>query len=167
MLDGPFSWVVASRGYSLVATCGLLLEGASRCCKAGCLGRVGFGSCSTWAWVVAPGLQSTGSVVVVPGLSCSAARGSFLHHGWSLCLLLWQEDSFPQSHQEAPEKLLMLRGDTMYLQGKQPGTWVAAKAKKGSASDVAQRWLKGNEDKPSVISVSSHSFHMENTWDEL
>ena len=40
--------------------------------------------------VVIPGLYSTGSVVVVHGLSCSAACGIFLDQGLNLCLLHWQ-----------------------------------------------------------------------------
>ena len=61
-------------------------------------------SCSAWASLVAehgfqgtlasvveaPGLQSTGSVVVVHRLSCSSACGIFLDQGSNLCLLHWQ-----------------------------------------------------------------------------
>ena len=43
--------------------------------------------------VVAHGLQSTGSVVVVHRLSCFAACGIFLDQGSSPCLLHWQADS--------------------------------------------------------------------------
>ena len=49
--------------------------------------------------VVAPRLQSTGSVVVVHGLSCSTACGIFLDQELNLCLLHWQADSSPLSHQ--------------------------------------------------------------------
>ena len=35
------------------------------------------------------GSQVTGSVVVVHGLSCSAACGIFLDQGWNPCLLHW------------------------------------------------------------------------------
>ena len=44
---------------------------------------------------VALGLQSTGSVAVVRGLSCSVARGIFLDQGSNLCLLHCQADSEP------------------------------------------------------------------------
>ena len=43
--------------------------------------------------VVARRLQSTGSVVVAHGLSCSAARGIFLDQGLNPCPLHWQVDS--------------------------------------------------------------------------
>ena len=50
--------------------------------------------------VSAPGLQSTGSVVVAHGLNCSVVHGIFLHPGWSLCPLQWQVDSYPLDHHE-------------------------------------------------------------------
>ena len=43
--------------------------------------------------VVACGLQSTGSVVVAHGLSCSVACGIFLDQGLNPCPLHWQADS--------------------------------------------------------------------------
>ena len=46
--------------------------------------------------------QSTGSVVVVYGLSCSAACEIFLDQGLNSCLLHWQADSLPLSHQRSP-----------------------------------------------------------------
>ena len=57
----------------LVAVCGLLIAVASL--------------------VVARGLSGVGSVVVVHGLSCSAACGIFLDQGSNLRSLHWQEDS--------------------------------------------------------------------------
>lgn len=76
---------------------------------------------------------------------------------WVDLCLLWQEDSFPLNHQWTPREILDVTRwyNGLPLEGKQPGTWVAVKAKKGSASDVAQRRLKGNEDKPSAISDES------------
>ena len=58
-------------------------------------GRAGFRSCSSR-------LQSTGSVVVVHRLSCSAPCGIFPDLGWNSCLLRWQEDASPLSHRERP-----------------------------------------------------------------
>ena len=43
--------------------------------------------------VAVPGLQSTGSVDVVHGLSCFMACGIFPDHGLNPCLLHWQADS--------------------------------------------------------------------------
>jgi len=53
------------------------------------------GVLGTWASVVgAPGLWSTGSIVVAHGLSCSEACGIFLDQESTPCLLHWQ-DSLP------------------------------------------------------------------------
>ena len=53
--------------------------------------------------VVAPGLSSTGSVVVDRVLSCSAASSwIFLDQGLNACLLLWPVDSLPLSPHGSP-----------------------------------------------------------------
>ena len=52
--------------------------------------------------VVALRLQTTGSIIVAHGLSCSVAYGIFLEQGSNSCLLHWQEDSLPLSHQGSP-----------------------------------------------------------------
>ena len=56
--------------------------------------------------VAVPELQSTGSVVVVHGLSCSAACGIFLDEGSNPCLLHWQVHSVPLSHRGSTGVLL-------------------------------------------------------------
>ena len=67
-------WVfIAARGLSLVAAHGLLVAVASL--------------------VVEHGLQGTGSVVVVYGLSCPVACGIFADQGSNPCPLHWQADS--------------------------------------------------------------------------
>ena len=76
------SLVVVSRDYSLAVACKTQNVQASV--------------------VVACGLQSTGSVVVADGLSCSEACGIFLDQGLNLCLLQWQADSLPLDHLESP-----------------------------------------------------------------
>ena len=53
--------------------------------------------------VAIPWLQSTGSIVGVHGLSRSAACGIFADQGSNPCVLHWQEDSLPLSHQESSE----------------------------------------------------------------
>ena len=86
-----FALVAASGGYSHVAVCGPLTADASL--------------------VAEHGLRSTGSVGVVNGLSCSTAcrifpdQGSNLH---LLCLLHWQADSLPLSHQGSPRLVFLL-----------------------------------------------------------
>ena len=47
-------------------------------------------------------LGHTGSLAVVPGLSCSMTCGIFPDLGANPCLLLWQADSLPLSHQGSP-----------------------------------------------------------------
>ena len=55
--------------------------------------------------VAAPGLWSTGPVVVVHRLSCSLAHGIFLDQGSNPYPLSWLADSLPLSHQESPNKM--------------------------------------------------------------
>ena len=50
---------------------------------------------------MAPRLQSTGSIVVVHRLSCCTSCEIFPDQGLNLCLLHWQADSLPLSHQGA------------------------------------------------------------------
>ena len=47
-------------------------------------------------------MQSTGSVVVVHGLSCLVACGTFPDQGMNLYPLRWQVASLPVDHQENP-----------------------------------------------------------------
>ena len=48
------------------------------------------------------GLQSTGLVVAAHGPSCSGACRIFPDQGSNTCLLHWQADSLPPSHQGSP-----------------------------------------------------------------
>ena len=98
-------------GFSLVAAPLHCSVGASRCSGffwvAQAPGLAGCSSCSTAehlvsSAVVAPGLSSTGSTVVVHGLSCSTVRGIFPDQGSNLCLLCWQADSLPLIHHGSP-----------------------------------------------------------------
>ena len=56
--------------------------------------------------VAAPGPQSTGSVIAMQGLGCSTSCGIFPDQGSNLCLLHWQEDSLPLTHQGSLEEPL-------------------------------------------------------------
>ena len=77
------------------------------CCEVFALAMVSWGYCLMWSTgstvrasvAAVPGLQSTGSAVAVHGLRCSAACGILLGQGSNLCLLHWQADSLPLSHQ--------------------------------------------------------------------
>ena len=93
-----FSLVAASGGFSTCRARASHRGGFSRC-GARALGGVGSG-------VAAPRLQSTGSVLVAHGLSCLAACGIFPHYGSNPCLLHWQENSLPLSHQGSPKLVL-------------------------------------------------------------
>ena len=93
------------RGYSLVDVRGLLMQWLLLLWSKGSRARK-----FQWLWhtgsvIVIPRLQSTDSIVVVPGLSSSTvACGIFLDQGSNPCLLNWQMDSLPLSHQESPSK---------------------------------------------------------------
>ena len=86
-----FSPVAVRGGSSPVLEHGLLIAVASLVAEHA-LGHEGFSS-------FRPQALSTGSVIVVLGLSCSTARGIFPDQGLNLCLLHWQADSLPLSHQ--------------------------------------------------------------------
>ena len=84
--------VVVSRGYSSLWCTGFSLQWLL-CCRAQAQGHTGFST-------VAPWLDSTGSIVVAHGLSCSVACRVFSDQGsLNLCLFHWQADSLPLSHQ--------------------------------------------------------------------
>ena len=64
--------------------------------------------CGAWGshcggLVAAPRLQSPGSIVVAHGLSCSTVCGIFPDQRLKSCLLHWQMDSLPLSHQGSPQ----------------------------------------------------------------
>ena len=82
------SLVVASEGYSSLRCAGFLLQWLLLLRIMGSR-RVGFSSCGAWAQQ----LWRVGSVVVVHGLSCSAACGIFPDWGLNPCPLHWQADS--------------------------------------------------------------------------
>ena len=86
-----FSPVVASGGYFVVVIHELLTAVAS-------LAEHGLQGAQA-SVAVAPGLWSTGSVAVGRGVSCSVLCGIFPDQGSKLCLLHWQADSLPLSHQ--------------------------------------------------------------------
>ena len=90
---GGLSLVAASRGYSLLQCAGFSLWWLPLLQSTGSR-HAGFSSCGTvGSVVVAHGLWSAGSVVVVHRLSCSAVRGIFPDQGSNLCPLHWQADS--------------------------------------------------------------------------
>ena len=73
--------------------------------------------CSSFSLLAVLGLRSygsqalsTSSIIAAHGLSCSGACGIFLDQGSNPCLLCWQADSFPLSHQESPKFLLLFIG---------------------------------------------------------
>ena len=58
------------------------------------------GSCASM--IAVPRLESTGSVAAAHGLICAAAHGTFPDQELNPCLLHWQADSLPRSHQGSP-----------------------------------------------------------------
>ena len=95
-----FSLVVASRGYSLVVLCRLLMAVASLVGEHRLQGAQA-------SVVELSGLQSIDSIVVVHRLRCSVACGILPDEGSNLCILHWQADSSPRSHQGRPQWFLM------------------------------------------------------------
>ena len=99
------AWAFSScseRGPLFVAVRRLLIEVASLVAEHG---LQACGLQQLWymgSVVVARRLQSTGSVVVVHGLSCSVACGIFPDQGSNPCPLHWQADSQPLCHQGSP-----------------------------------------------------------------
>ena len=58
------------------------------------------------------GYRRAGSVVVVHGLSCSAACGILPDQGSNPCPLHWQADSQPLRHQGSPQPLFLTGNDS-------------------------------------------------------
>ena len=79
----------------LTAVASLVVEQRLQACGLQQLWHVG-------SVVVACNLQSTGSVVVAHGLSCSTACWIFSDQGLNPCPSHWQADSQPLCHQESP-----------------------------------------------------------------
>ena len=99
LLSGLFS---SCREWGLLSSSGAW---ASHCCSVSCFrarapGHIG-------SAVVPPKLQSTGSVVVVDGLSCATACGLFPDQGLNPCLLHWHVGSLPLSHQGSLQRALL------------------------------------------------------------
>ena len=72
------------------------------CYRAQALRHTDFSSWSSWAQKLQLPGSKTGSVAVVHRLSGSETRGIFPDQRLSLCLLHWQVDSCPLSHQGSP-----------------------------------------------------------------
>ena len=71
---------------------------------------------------VGPRALSAGSVVVAHGLGCSVARGIFPDQGLNLCLLHWQADSLPVSHQGNVHEFFILHAvQTSPIPAQAPG----------------------------------------------
>ena len=89
-------WLCCCAGFSPVAGCGLLLllSPGSRVSGLQWLQHVGSG---------APlGSRAQAQQLWCTGLSWSVACGIFKDQGWNLCLLHWQADTLPLSHQGSP-----------------------------------------------------------------
>ena len=100
---------------------------------------------STRASIVsAPGLWSTGSGVVVHGLSCSQMWGIFPDQGWNLCLLHWQADCLPLSHQGCPK-------GSFYLQERVVPEPTGLFARQKHPPGMRRKWSK-----LSILGPSSH-----------
>ena len=74
-------------------------------------------SCGAWALgtQASPRLQSTGLIVVVRRVSCSVACGNYPDPGSKPCLLNWQVDSSPLSHQGSPSLIVWPRIENNFI----------------------------------------------------
>ena len=95
-------WVLGAQAFSSCSKQGLIwlwVAGFSlcgfSCCGAQALGCLGFGICATWA--LEHKLNRCGTQA-----SLFLAWGIFLDQGSNPCLLRWQADSLPLSHQGRP-----------------------------------------------------------------
>ena len=79
--------------------------GGFSCCRAQALGHVGFSSCSVWAQQ----LRFPGPGAQAHRVSCSMACGIFLDQGSNPCILHWQVDSLPLSHQGSPITIFLFQ----------------------------------------------------------
>ena len=98
-----FKIIYGCVGSSLL--CGLLSScsaWAPHCSSFSVAEHMGSTVCRLQLWLQA---LSTGSVTVVLGLSCLTACGIFPDQGSNPCLLHWQVDSLPLSHQGSPSPL--------------------------------------------------------------
>ena len=88
-------WLLSSCGASLLQWLLLLQRTDSRALRLQKLWHVS-------SLVADPRLWSTSSAVVAHRLSCSGTCGIFLDQESNLCLMHWQADSLPLSHQGSP-----------------------------------------------------------------
>ena len=99
------SLAVVSGGGGLLSSCSTQAShccGFSRC-RAGALGHSGFSSCGRQAQQLCLlGSRTQAQQLCHTGLSCSTGYEIFPAQGWNLCLLRWQVDSLPRSHQGSP-----------------------------------------------------------------
>ena len=114
-----FSLVVESRGYSPVVVCGFFIAVTSFCCRQNISSRV----CKlqqlrhVGSVVVISEFQSTCSIVVTRGLSCSVVCEIFLGQGSNPCLLHWEADSLPWRHQALgmPKNIFQIQTSKLFF----------------------------------------------------
>ena len=101
-------------GFSLLQLLLLQSRDSVACCRIGALGHAGISNCGSWAqqlWL--PGSRAQTPQVRHTGLGHSTACGTFLDQGSNSCLLHWQPDSLPLSHQGSPRFYMLLTKDRL------------------------------------------------------
>ena len=144
----------------------LLLRPFSSCgergssCGAGLLVSGGFSSLSKgWRCPVsvaaAHGLRGTDPGGAVHGLSSSKACGIFLAQGSNPCLLHWQADSLPLSHQRSPRRNFLKQGELCLWRG----CWSTLNRMAGEPS-LSSQWveLHGSQSYPPTPNFKLISF---------
>ena len=120
-----FSLVVVTGGYSLVAGLRFLIAWFL---------LLGFNSCSSRLW-------STGSMVMVQGLSCFMPCGIYLDQRANLnpCLLHWQADSLLLRHQGSPSPTFL---NSLLLYQRPPSTYLTTPPKAQSSYFINMKFKR-------------------------
>ena len=94
--------------FSTPLICNFIFGCTGSCCERGLLSRccVAAPVAASLVWSTGPGVPWA-AVVVAHGLACSVACGIFPGQGSNPCLLHWQADSSPLSHQGSPSTPLI------------------------------------------------------------
>ena len=72
------------------------------CCRARAPGRAGFNGCGACAQQWLPGSRAQARQLCFMGLVAPCHVRFPLNQGWNSCLLPWQAESYPLSHQGSP-----------------------------------------------------------------
>ena len=110
------------------------------CCRARAPGRAGFNGCGACAQQWLPGSRAQARQLCFMGLVAPWHVRFPLNQGWNSCLLPWQAESYPLSHQE----VLTLPSEGR-LKASQAGAQVCGRSgrDRGRVHNPPQKWTVG------------------------